>query len=144
MNQRDESALPPIDRMLPNPSGLNADFYRIAAETGTLNVQRCSDCGVYRHPPRFRCAKCSSNSWSWTPTTMRGEVWSWTITHRAIDPAFAEQLPYAVVVVELEEGVRVVGNLAGIAILELRIGLEVNVSLDKRSETITLIDFTPR
>jgi uncharacterized OB-fold protein len=75
---------------------------------------------------------------------MRGEVWSWTITHRAIDPAFAEQLPYAVVVVELEEGVRVVGNLAGIAILELRIGLEVNVSLDKRSETITLIDFTPR
>ncbi len=75
---------------------------------------------------------------------MRGVVWSWTITHRAIDPAFAEQLPYAVVVVELEEGVRVVGNLAGLAILELRIGLEVNVSLDLRSDNIALIDFIPR
>ncbi len=75
---------------------------------------------------------------------MSGVVWSWTITHRSIDPAFTEQLPYAVVVVELEEGVRVVGNLRGIEISELRIGLEVTLSLDKRSETITLIDFTPR
>ena len=75
---------------------------------------------------------------------MRGVVWSWTITHRAIDPAFAEQLPYVVVVVEMEEGVRVVGNLRSIEISELRIGLPVAVLLDKRSEALALIDFTPR
>ena len=144
MNQREGHSLPPRDRILPNPSGLNADFYRIAAETGTLNVQRCNDCSVYRHPPRFSCAHCGSGAWSWSPTSMRGVVWSWTITHRAIDPAFAEQLPYAVVVVELEEGVRVVGNLRSIEVSELRIGLEVTVSLDIRSETVALIDFTPR
>ncbi|MEI8337215.1 MAG: OB-fold domain-containing protein [Actinomycetes bacterium] len=144
MNTREGEFLPPIDRMLPNPSGLNADFYRIAAETGTINIQRCSDCSVYRHPPRFRCAECGSDAWSWSPTSMRGVVWSWTITHRAIDPAFTEQLPYAVVVVEMEEGVRVVGNLRSIEISELRIGLPVSVALDKRSEALALIDFTPR
>ena len=144
MNPREGRSLPPTDRMLPYPSGLNAEFYRIAAETETLNVQRCTDCSVYRHPPRFRCAQCGSDAWSWSPATMRGVVWSWTITHRAIDPAFTEQLPYAVVVVELEEGVRVVGNLRGIETSELQIGLEVNVSLDIRSDNIALVDFTPR
>jgi len=144
MNTREGEFLPPIDRMLPNPSGLNADFYRIAADTGTINIQGCSDCSVYRHPPRFRCAECGSDAWSWSPTSMRGVVWSWTITHRAIDPAFTEQLPYAVVVVEMEEGVRVVGNLRSIEISELRIGLPVSVALDKRSEALALIDFTPR
>ena len=74
---------------------------------------------------------------------MRGVVWSWTITHRAIDPAFTEQLPYAVVVVELEEGVRVVGNLRSIEISALRIGLPVAVLLDIRSEAVALIDFIP-
>ncbi len=144
MNPREGNSVPPIDRMLPNPAGLNADFYRIAAEAGTINIQSCNDCSVFRHPPRFRCAECGSDAWSWSPTSMRGVVWSWTITHRAIDPAFAEQLPYAVVVVELEEGVRVVGNLRSIEISELRIGLPVAVLLDIRSEALALIDFIPR
>lgn len=143
MSSSEGSAIPPIDRMLPNPSGLNADFYRISAETETINIQRCSDCSAYRHPPRFRCAECGSGAWSWSPTSMRGVVWSWTITHRAIDPAFTEQLPYAVVVVELEEGVRVVGNLRSIEISALRIGLPVAVLLDIRSEAVALIDFIP-
>jgi len=143
MNQSGEAIPSKVDRMLPNPSGLNAEFYRIAAETGTLNVQLCGECATYRHPPRFSCAACGSDSWSWTPTTMRGHVWSWTITHRALDPAFAGVLPYAVVVVELEESIRVVGNLRSIPISDLRIGLEVDVSLDLRSDNIALIDFTP-
>ena len=43
------------------------------------------------------------------------QVYSWTITHRPIDPGFADEVPYAVLVVEMEEGPRLVGNLRDLA-----------------------------
>jgi uncharacterized OB-fold protein len=69
-------------------------------------------------------------------------VFSWTITHRPIDPAFDP--PYAVVVVELEEGPRLVGTIAGIALSELRLDLPVVVGLDAVSDTVGLVVFRPR
>jgi len=60
------------------------------------------------------------------------------------DPAFADELPYAVVVVELDEGPRIVGNLVGIAPDELRIDQPVRVVLDRRSDVVALVDFGPR
>jgi hypothetical protein len=68
-------------------------------------------------------------------------VFSWTITHRAVDPAF--EPPYAIVVVELEEGPRLVGNLAGIELAELRLDLPVVVELEIVSEAIGLVSFRP-
>ena len=68
-------------------------------------------------------------------------MFSWTITHRAVDPAF--EPPYAIVVVELEEGPRLVGTLAGIELAELRLDLPVVVELEKVSETIALVAFRP-
>ena len=66
-----------------------------------------------------------------------------SITHRATDPAFAEELPYAVLVVALEEGPRVVGNLIGLDPSELRLDLPVQVVLDHRTDSVALVDFTP-
>ena len=68
-------------------------------------------------------------------------MFSWTITHRPVDPAF--EPPYAVVVVELEEGPRLVGNLAGIELTELRLDLPVVVELVAASDTIGLVTFRP-
>ena len=132
---------PPADRILPGPDGLGAEFYARAAETGVLHLQRCDDCSTWRHPPRVLCASCGSHAWSWQPTSGRGRVFTWTVTHRATDPAFAEYLPYAVLVVELEEGPRVVGNLRDLAPSELRLELAVHVVLDRRSDTVALVDF---
>src|SRR5262245_3236217 len=95
------------NRILPNPIGPNAEFYAWAAR-GELRLQRCADCGTWRHPPRHRCASCGSVAATWERVTGRGKVFSWTITHQQLDPAFA--VPYAVVIVELEEGPRLVGN----------------------------------
>lgn len=131
---------PHPNRMVPMAVGLNAEFYRLAAETGLLHVQRCHGCGEHRHPPRVSCAACGSVAWAWVPTSMRGTIWSWTVTHRVVDPAFADEGTYAIVVVELAEGVRVVGNTVGIPHTDLRIGLPVRLTLDRRSETTALID----
>jgi uncharacterized OB-fold protein len=129
-------------RSVPKPVGLNAQFYEHAAREG-LHLQRCTACDTWRHPPRFVCASCGSTEWHWERASDRGRVFSWTITHRAVDPALAGAVPYAVVVVELDEGVRLVGNIAGEEDGVLSIDRPVVVDLDRRSDAVALIDFRP-
>jgi uncharacterized OB-fold protein len=129
-------------RSVPSPVGLNAEFYALTA-TGTLHLQRCEACGTWRHPPRFLCARCGSGAWRWEPASGRGRVFSWTVTHQVLDPAFADAAPYAVVVVELEERVRLVGNLVGADPSTLRLDLPVLVDLDRHSDDVALVDFRP-
>jgi uncharacterized OB-fold protein len=127
-------------RMLPNPIGLNAELYAHWAR-GELRLQRCRDCNTWRHPPRYLCANCGSARFTWELTAGRGKVFSWTITHRAVDPAF--EPPYAIVVVELTEGPRLVGSLAGLDPADLALDLEVVVELEPVSDTIALVSFRP-
>ena len=129
------------DRLIPQPVGLNADFYAHAA-TGRLHFQRCTACAKWRHPPRFLCPACGSDEWSWQPSSARGRVFSWTVTHRAIDPAF--EPPYAVVVVETDEGVRVVGNLRDADPAALALDLPVEIELQPVDDAVALLAFRLR
>jgi hypothetical protein len=128
------------DRVLPSSVGLNGEFYAFCA-AGELRLQRCAACGAWRHPPRYRCAQCGSDASSWERVSGRGRVFSWTVTHRAVDPAFTP--PNAIVVVELDEGPRLVGNPRGIEPGELALDLPVVVELERVSETVGLIWFSP-
>jgi uncharacterized OB-fold protein len=128
------------DRLLPAPVGLNAEFYAFCAR-GELRVQRCSACQTWRHPPRFRCAKCGSDAFTWERVSGRGRVFTWTVTHRPIDPAFTP--PYAVVIAELEEGPRLVGNLRGMEPAALVLDLPIVVEIEPASDSIGLLWFRP-
>jgi uncharacterized OB-fold protein len=128
------------DRFLPSPVGLNGEFYALLAR-GELRLQRCAACGSWRHPPRHRCAVCGSVDATWEPATGRGRVFSWTVTHRAVDPAFTP--PYAILVVELEEGPRLVGNLRDLDPFELVLDLPVVVEIEHASDTVGLLWFRP-
>ena len=128
------------DRLLPTPVGPNAQFYAYLAQ-GELRLQRCTACGTWRHPPRHRCAHCGSHDAEWAPASGRGHVFSWTVTHRAVDPAFTP--PYAVLVVETEEGPRLVGNLRGLEPSELVLDLPVVAEIERVSDTVGLLWFRP-
>jgi uncharacterized OB-fold protein len=130
----------PTLRIVPNPIGLNAEFYAHCAR-GELRFQRCGACGAWRHPPRFLCAACGSPEWTWEQASGRGRVFSWTVTHQAVDPAFADELPYAVVVAEMEEGPRLVGNLRGIAPSQLALDLPVTVGFEAVNDRVALLHF---
>ena len=130
-------------RFTPNPDGLAAEFYAELAR-GTLALQRCDGCATWRHPPRLACARCGSDRWRWTPVCGRGVVYTWTVTHQPLVPPFADDLPYAVVVVELEEGPRLVTAVRGVAPAALAIGLPVEARATRVSETIGLHWFVPR
>ncbi|MGQ0802783.1 MAG: Zn-ribbon domain-containing OB-fold protein [Actinomycetota bacterium] len=130
-------------RWLPTPVGLGAEWYAHLAR-GELRFQRCQSCDAWRHPPRHLCPACGGESWSWERASGRGAVFSWTVTHQALHPGFADALPYAVLVVELEEGVRVVAGPREIEPRDLRLGLPVEVEIERVSDAIGLLYFRRR
>ncbi|MGH7820723.1 MAG: Zn-ribbon domain-containing OB-fold protein, partial [Candidatus Binatia bacterium] len=77
-----------------------------AAREGRLVVQRCPDCGALRFPPRPICSHCLGRRAEWTTVSGRGEIFSFNVMHQVYHPGFAGDVPYAVVLVELEEGCR--------------------------------------
>ena len=129
-------------RFTPSPEGLAAEFYQHLAR-GELRLQRCA-CGVWRHPPRVLCGRCGSERSEWTAVSGRGAVYTWTVTHQPLFPSFADDVPYAVVVVELDEGPRIVTAVRGMEPSALRIGLPVELRITRISDTVGLHWFVPR
>lgn len=114
---------------------LSEEFFGFCA-AGELRFQRCGDCGRWRHPPRLLCAGCGSAAWSWERSARRGVIYSWTVTHQAMSPVFADRVPYAIVVTELDEGPRLVSGVHDLPLDELRLGLPVEVGFDVESEHV--------
>jgi uncharacterized OB-fold protein len=133
---------PAPPRPRPVLDGTTGEFYAHCAR-GELRFQRCSTCGAWRHPPRVLCAVCGSPRWGWERSSGRGRVFSWTVVHQAMHPAFAPLVPYAVVVVETDEGVRIVANLGGVGPEAVRLGLPVTVAFERVDDALTLPTFRP-
>lgn len=102
----------PIDKPLPLPNALSQPYWE-AALNGRLVLQCCAACAKVRHYPRLLCDRCFSSEVNWIPATGRGTVHSWTVAHHAFHAAFAAELPYTLVTVDLEEGVRALGLWRG-------------------------------
>jgi uncharacterized OB-fold protein len=133
----ESTSSPAWPQPMPDPVGLHAEWYAHCA-AGELRFQRCSSCGEWRHPPRVLCAACGAGEWSWERSSGRGAVFSWTVTHQAIYPAFAAVAPYVIVVMELDEGVRIVTNLRDVDRETLALGLPLEIEIDHLSDTIGL------
>ena len=122
---------------LPVLEGHSADFYGYCKQ-GELRFQRCTDCQAWRHVPRELCAECGSWAWEWARSSGKGEVFTFTVVGRALHPAFAEAVPYAATVVELEEGVRLLSKVTDVPPDELEIGMKVEVDFEVASDEISL------
>ncbi|MDY0067068.1 MAG: Zn-ribbon domain-containing OB-fold protein [Steroidobacteraceae bacterium] len=124
-------------RPLPLMDGLAKQFYDWCGR-GELRFQRCKSCGTFRHIPRELCAECGSFDWEWARSSGKGVVFTYTVVERALHPAFMQATPYAAVVVELEEGVRILSNVVDCPPEDLRIGMPVRVDFERQSESVTL------
>jgi len=134
--------LPP--KPAPNPENrLDEEFWSHCAQE-RLCFQVCESCNSWRHLPRWSCARCGSADWSWRESSGRGLLYTWTVTHRPSLPQFASDVPYIVAVIELEEGVRMVSRLRGVAPEALAIGLPVGVEFERVAEEFVLPMFRPR
>ena len=131
---------PDYPRPLPRLRGFAADFYAYCRQH-ELRFQRCADCGRWRHVPRDMCAACGSFDWEWARSSGKGRLFSWTTTMQPMMPQFADLVRYSPVVVELEEGVRMLSWLVDVDADDFALGLPVEVVFDDVTPDVTLPKF---
>jgi len=102
--------------------------YWDGARQRELRLQRCTSCEKAYFYPRSACPHCGSNAVQWFVASGLGRLHTYVISHRAA-PGFEAEVPYAIAVVELDEGPRMLANIVGVANtpeqLELDMALEV-------------------
>lgn len=110
---------------------------------GALVIQRCAECGWYRHYPRPLCPKCRSWDAEWVEVSGKGKVWSWTVIYHSNDPVLADKMPFNIVEVELEEqkGLRLTSNLINSKPEEIHIGMPVEAVFEAASDKVALPRF---
>ena len=132
---------------VPVPDEASRPFFAAACR-GVLLLRRCRDCGIFMSPTggigtplRPRCMRCFSGELAWAPSCGRGTLYSFALMHQVYDPAFADEVPYNIAVVELDEGVRMTTNVVGCANAELWIGMPLEVTFEHVSEAVAIPKF---
>ena len=108
-----------------------------------LLMPRCNACHRYWFPPSTHCPHCSSADFTWTPLSGRGKVFTYVVYHRVYHPGFADEVPYTVALVALEEGPRMICNIVGIPPDEVACEMPVHVVYEDVAADVTLPKFTP-
>jgi uncharacterized protein len=122
------SYLPPgLPVPVPESDGISAPYWTGLRE-GRLLVQRCAQCGTWQFAPECICHRCHAFDPAWVEVRPRGRIYSWERAWHPVHPALKDRCPYVAVLVELPEAgnVRMVGNLLGDPLQDVRIGAEVN------------------
>jgi hypothetical protein len=96
----------------PIPDQASAFFWEGAAR-GELLVQRCEDCLAFQYPPTVVCEKCQSRDVRPTRVSGHGTLYALTVMHQAFLPVFAEDLPFTIALVDLDDapGARLLANI---------------------------------
>lgn len=134
--QATDSAPP---RPRPQPTAETRAYWE-GARNGRLMIQRCADCGRHQFYPRPFCTTCLTERVDWVEAGGRGHVVTFTICRIAAHPALKP--PYAVALVELDEGVRLLANLVDCALDAIRCDARVQVRFERLDDEITLPQFT--
>ena len=127
---------------LPAVSNLNRPYWEGLVER-ELRLQRCSACSRVWYPPGPWCPACWSKDYTWSALSGRGRVSSWVVFHQSYFPSFADDVPYNVAEVELDEGPRLLTNLVDIEEDQIRVGIPVEIVYDPVAEGVTLARFRP-
>lgn len=117
--------------------------YWDSAKAHALRMQQCGGCGRFRYPIARFCPNCLSDAFEWQPVSGKATVYSFIIVYQRYDPSFADEMPYNVAVVQLDEGPRLVTNLRGIKNEQIRAGMAVTIDYDDVTDEITLPKFRP-
>ena len=129
-------------RPLPSSNALTEPYWQ-AAHQRELKLPRCESCAKFHFYPRSACPHCGSTALAWQAVSGKGEVYSYTVVHRAPSKGFAEQVPYMVAVVALDEGPHLMTRLIQVQAEAVYIGLRVQVEFEKQDVETTLPVFRP-
>ena len=125
----------------PVPSPLSQPYWDACAR-GELTFLRCDTCGTVAPIPAMVCGECLGRSLTWTRSSGRGTLYSWTVVWRPQRPSFT--VPYAPAIVTLDEGFRMVSSVVGCETTDLCADMPLAVEFHPASDEIFLPYFRPR
>jgi len=132
---------PRHQRPRPEPTRFTEPFWE-GLRAGELRIQRCLECAHWRWTPQLACPKCWSERYEWVPSQGRGELYSYTVVHRSIDPErFAA--PYVLAVVRLDEGPHLLTNLVECTPDVIEVGMRVVVRFERLDDEFNVYPFAP-
>ncbi len=136
-------ALPPEASTVMRPTfSPDTEFFWTGTRVGELRVQRCAQCGVLRHPPGPACLGCGSlDKPDYQVAAGTGFVYSFVVHHHP--PVPGRKPPFVVGLIELTEGVRMLGELTGIEPGKVEIGMPVLVGFDRVDDELTMPVWRP-
>ena len=108
-----------------------------------LMLQRCKGTGQCFFPPAPVSPFTGRPDWEWVTASGKGTVWSWVVFHQGYFPGMKDELPYPVVMVQLDEGPFLLTNLEGMEAEEIGIGQRVSVRFPGGPEGFVLPQFGP-
>lgn len=130
----------PYSKPLPVPDSDSRAFWE-SCRTHAMALQQCVSCRRFRYPPRPLCPHCHDGAAQWHPITGRGRVYVTLIMCRSYGPAWEQDVPYNISLIELEEGVRMWSNVIGGSPEDVKIGDQVVISYEDVTEDVTLPKF---
>lgn len=114
-----------------------------AAREGRLEMPFCTRCSRAAWPPSTACRECGGEL-TWRACSGIARLVSWSVIRRAVDPALADQVPYVVAFVDLDEGVRLFTNIVDAAPDALREGLRLKCRFEPTHDAEAAVAvFTP-
>ena len=131
------------EKPLPTPSNVSQPFWD-AAKEHRLVFQRCRLCGTSVFYPRDTCPgpKCFGvGTLDWVESSGKGRVYSFTILYQPAHPSFADDVPYVLAIIEMDEGWRMDSNVINIDPTAVRIGMRVEVAWEDVTPEFTLPKF---
>jgi uncharacterized OB-fold protein len=130
------------EKPLPVVNEDNAPYWEYAREH-QLRMQKCANCGHIRFPVSIVCPRCHSLETKWTRLSGKGKVYSYVIYHQAYHPAYKDDIPYVVAIIQLDEGPRMESNITDCRMEDLRVGMPVELYFDDVTEDVSLPKFRP-
>jgi uncharacterized OB-fold protein/acyl dehydratase len=119
------------------PISPDTEFFWEGTQAGELRIQHCGACGALRHPPGPACLSCgTTQKQDYQVAAGTGSVYSYVV-HRH-PPVPGKQLPMVIALVELTEGVRLMGELTGTDPDDVNIGMPVRASFIRVDDELVL------
>ena len=127
------------ERPVPIPTSVTRRYWDSVNEEA-LRIPRCRSCGAVHFYPHALCPACMSPDLDYVPVSGNGTIYSYTII-RSPQPAFKGMEPYAVVNVELDEGVRMMANVRTDDVEQVRIGKRVRLIYEQATDELRIPQF---
>ncbi|MCD6445208.1 Zn-ribbon domain-containing OB-fold protein [Candidatus Bathyarchaeota archaeon] len=117
-------------------------FYKYISQ-GKLMGGKCKKCGTIYLPPRPVCTKCHSKDFEWIEIQPKGKLLTYTIIHVA-PVQFQSMVPYAVGIIQLENGLKIPGIIKNVEHDKIKIGMELKVVFEKTPVNVSQWPQWPR